>query len=70
MSLVELSRSTEDPWPRGWWRQPKTVQHACCATHKGHKIPPGHPIYLTGQPGDVFCEDHAPVPRPKEAVSA
>lgn len=53
-------------WPKGWWSNNPECRLGCIGRDgkRGHKVDSGQPIYLTGTPGGVFCEIHAPEKKP------
>jgi hypothetical protein len=67
-------------WPRGWWLARSTLwcihPGSHCYAGRGRKrgvgrrrdtgarIPAGDAIFLTGEPGEVYCAAHAPAEPP------
>jgi len=53
-----------DNWPRGHWLSNGALScvHPDHPRRKGgtRSVPPGEVIYLTGKPGEAYCELHAP----------
>jgi len=66
-----------EPWKRGWYVSAGNMRCASTPTADGMlpclgdpiRIPAGSPIFLTGTPGEVFCEKCARAFLPSEDVS-
>lgn len=45
-------------WPRGWWISGGGL--GCCQRRcRWGRFPKGLLIFLTGEPGEIFCMSHA-----------
>lgn len=48
-----------DNWPEGWWQSPGDMRCTSCPLSM-KDIPRGNATYLSGVPGEAFCELHGP----------